>query len=140
MDPLSGYPTECACRFENLSHLFTGSPQSPANPSLFTVYVMVLDFQNAVELGSASLWPVQIRLVHLEVCTEGPPCVFMACSSSLFSTENIPLSGRAAVYSRTSLTTKGHLGCSPRLAVTNKAIMNICVRVFVRTYVFSSSG
>lgn len=48
----------------------------------------------------------------------------MACSSSLFSTENIPLAGRAAVYSRTSLTTKGHLGCSPRLAVMNKAIMN----------------
>lgn len=75
MDPLSGSPTECAHCFENLSQQFTGSPQTAANPDLFTVYVAALDFQNAVELESGSLWSVQIRLVHLEVCTEGPPCV-----------------------------------------------------------------
>ena len=37
-----------------------------------------------------------------------------------------------------SISLNGHLGCFQLLVVPNKAVMNICVQVFVWTYAFIS--
>lgn len=99
-------------------------------PVYFTVSIVLLPFPEGHLVGIIEYVAFQIGIFHL-IHTEDFSMSFCGFVAHLLSVlNNILWSGFTSFFPSP---TEGHLGCFQLLAVTNKAVVNIHVQVFMWT-------